>query len=119
MPDRAFWERLDALVAACGVTVDRPRGSRHPRYPDFIYPFDYGYLTDTATADGGGIDLWYGATANDASSPRVTALICNVDLIKRDAEIKLLLDCAPDEMRVILSLHNTGEQSAILIVRET
>ena len=27
----------------CG-TVDRPIGNRHPRFPDTIYPVNYGYV---------------------------------------------------------------------------
>lgn len=38
--DAAFWASLDALVRRCPLVIDRPRGSAHPRYPDFIYPLD-------------------------------------------------------------------------------
>ncbi len=33
-----FWLALDRLVAASEIIIDRPKGSAHPRYPDFIYP---------------------------------------------------------------------------------
>ena len=36
----------------------------------------------------------------------MTAVICTVDLGKRDAEIKLLLGCTPSEAQVILQVHN-------------
>jgi putative resolvase len=57
----AFWRALDALVAASAVVVDRPRGSRHPRYPASEYPLDYGYLEGTRSGDGAGIDVWLGS----------------------------------------------------------
>jgi inorganic pyrophosphatase len=114
MPE-LFWSRLDLLVASCGIIIDRPRGSPHPRYADFVYPLDYGYLRDTMAPDGGGIDVWQGSIASDTSL--VTGLIFNVDLVKRETEIKLLLDCTQADMQQILEIHNTGEQSAILIVR--
>lgn len=34
------------------VTVDRPMGSAHPKYPDMIYPVNYGYLSGTLSPDG-------------------------------------------------------------------
>jgi inorganic pyrophosphatase len=55
--NNAFWLRLDELVAGCGLVIDRPKGSPHPRYPDFFYPLDYGYLDGTRSADGDGIDV--------------------------------------------------------------
>jgi inorganic pyrophosphatase len=113
MDNTDFWKRLDELVAASRVVVDRPRGTAHPRYPEFIYPLDYGYLEDTRVIDGGGIDVWLGALPDR----RITAVICTVDTVKRDTELKLLLGCTPDEARIILQIHNSGPQSAILIPR--
>jgi len=34
------------------VSVDRSLGSTHPRYPDIIYPVNYGYVKGIAAADG-------------------------------------------------------------------
>ena len=108
-----FWRGLDALVERCSVTIDRPRGSAHPRYPDFIYPYDYGYLEGTSSADGGGVDVWVGSLPER----RATAVICTIDLEKRQAEIKVLLGCTTQEARQILAIHNDGAQSGLLIER--
>lgn len=32
-------------------TVDRPLGSRHPRYKDMVYPINYGYVDDIIGGD--------------------------------------------------------------------
>ena len=108
-----FWRRLDELVQACALRIDRPKGTPHPRYPDFRYPFDYGYLEGTTAGDGAGIDVWRGSLPET----QVTAIICAVDLEKRDSEIKLLLGCTSQEAQSILAVHNEGAQSAILIER--
>jgi inorganic pyrophosphatase len=113
MDSENFWSHLDELVMASRVVIDRPRGTPHPRYPDFIYPFDYGYLEDTRSMDGGGIDVWLGSLPDR----QVSAVICTLDRSKRDAEIKLLLGCTPQEAQVILSTHNSGTQSGLLIIR--
>ena len=34
------------------VTVDRPLGSRHPKYPDLVYPINYGYIEGIVGGDG-------------------------------------------------------------------
>jgi len=110
----SFWSQIDRLVANCTIRIDRPADSVHPRYPSFIYPFDYGYLEGTLSADGSGLDVWIGSLPARV----VTAVLCTVDLEKRDAELKILLGCTPEEARQIAAIHNTGAQAAILIERD-
>jgi inorganic pyrophosphatase len=93
--------------------IDRPAGSVHPRYPDYVYPHDYGYLEGTSAADGNGIDVWVGSLAER----KLVAVICTVDVVKHDTEVKLLLGGTPQEMRRILAQHNTAMQGGILIER--
>ncbi len=109
-----FWRAFDDMVAASSIKIDRPRGTTHPRYPDFTYPLDYGYLEGTTSGDGGGIDVCVGTLPHT----KVTALVCCVDLEKRDVEVKILLGCTQEEAREILSIHNSGSQSAMLIERD-
>ncbi|HYP39248.1 MAG TPA: inorganic pyrophosphatase [Chloroflexia bacterium] len=109
-----FWHAFDEMVATSRIKIDRPRGSTHPRYPDFIYPLDYGYLEGATSSDEGGIDVWIGSVPHG----RVTALACCIDLEKRDVELKILLGCTQEEAREILGIHNSGSQSAMLIERD-
>ena len=57
-----FWKALDELVNSSEIVIDRPKGSAHPKFPDFIYRVDYGYLKDTTSMDGAGIDVWVGSS---------------------------------------------------------
>ena len=34
------------------VTVDRPKGSRHPDHGDIVYPVNYGYIEGIIAPDG-------------------------------------------------------------------
>ena len=111
--DDEFWQRADRLVATHRLVIDRPAGSRHPRYPEVIYPFDYGYLEGTGTVDGGGVDAWRGSLAEAT----VTGVIATIDTHKRDAELKLLIGCTEDEMTSALVTHRTEWQDALLIRR--
>lgn len=110
--DMDFWDALDQLTADSEIVIDRPKGSAHPRFPNFIYPVDYGYLKGTASMDGGGIDLWRGE-----GEPAVTAVLCTVDLLKRDCEIKILLGCTEEELAAILKTQNRTPNMAALLIR--
>ena len=108
-----FWAQLDALVDSCSLFIDRPKGTPHPRYPEFTYPLDYGYLEGTRAMDGGGIDLWRGSLEEG----RVTGIVITADTLKGDVEIKLLIGCTPEEMQAVLAVHNRGDQSGVLVPR--
>ena len=96
-PDESFWHAMGQLIKTNIITIDRPRGAPHPRYPVLIYPLDYGYLENTTAGDGDGIDVWIGSL----NSKTLTGILCTFDTIKRDAEIKLLLGCTSDDVHVI------------------
>ena len=112
--NKEFWQAIDTLVSSGKIIIDRPKGSSHPKYPDCIYPVDYGYLENTTSMDGGGIDVWRGSLTTDT----VDAIICTVDLMKKDSEIKLLIGCTEEETKIIYEFHNNSEfMKGILIKR--
>ena len=99
-----FWATLERLIADSQIVIDRPKGSAHPKYPHLVYPLDYGYLENTTSMDGSGIDVWRGSHPQ----PILTGIVITVDLMKRDSEIKLLLGCTADEVASILAFHNNS-----------
>lgn len=110
-----FWTALERLISESRIIIDRPRNSAHPRYPHLIYPLDYGYLENTASMDGSGIDLWRGSLAQ----PDLCGIVVTADLLKRDSEIKLLLGCTTDEIAVVLDFHNDSDfMKGLYIPRE-
>ena len=111
-----FWTALDQLVSDSEIVIDRPKGSTHPKYPDFIYKVDYGYLNNTSSMDGQGIDVWVGT----GKKQRIDAITCIVDLKKRDSEIKILMGCTEEEKEIIFRTHNETEfMKGILIRRDS
>ena len=96
-----FWKALDKLVNDSEIVIDRPKGTAHPKYPDFIYKVDYGYLKDTSSMDGAGIDVWVGS-----GEKKIDAIMCIVDLIKKDSEIKILIGCTEEEKAAVYETHN-------------
>jgi inorganic pyrophosphatase len=111
--EEGFWEFLDRLVASSRLVVDRPRGTAHPRYPDLLYTFDYGYLNGTQAIDGGGIDFWMGSLTH----PLVSGILCNIDLLKRDAEVKILFGCAQADISAILDFTKDSSMRAVFLPR--
>lgn len=114
--DKEFWATLDTLIRSADLVIDRPKGSAHPRYPSLVYPLDYGYLKGTTSGDGHELDAWRGSRAQAS----LDAVVCSVDLFKKDVEVKLLLGCTRDERKTILDFHNNSEtMAAILVMRST
>lgn len=109
-----FWTALDELVHSSEIIIDRPKGTAHPKYPDFIYKANYGCLKNTSSMDGDGIDVWVGT----ANGKYVDAVMVVIDLLKRDSEIKILVSCTEEEKNIIYQTHNeTPYMKGILIRR--
>lgn len=107
-----FWKALDELVSNSQIVIDRPKGTAHPKYPDVIYRVDYGYLKDTASMDGAGIDVWVGT-----EEKKVDAIMCTVDLLKRDSEIKILIGCTEEEKKIVYETHNDSKYMKGILIR--
>lgn len=108
-----FWSALDYLVQQSEIIIDRPKGTVHPKYPDFLYEVDYGYLNNTHSMDGGGIDLWKGTNEEQ----KIDAIMCTVDLTKKDSEIKILIGCTEEEKEKIYQIHNNSENMKGILIR--
>lgn len=108
-----FWNSLDSLVEQSEIVIDRPKGTVHPRYPEFLYEVDYGYLKGTTSMDGGGIDVWKGTDKEQ----KLDAIMCIVDLTKKDSEIKILIGCTEEEKERIYRTHNDSACMKGILIR--
>jgi inorganic pyrophosphatase len=108
-----FWQRLELILAEHEIVIDRPQGSRHPRFLSLVYPLDYGYLHQTSGSDGQGVDVWKGSLTGN----HLVAVIGTADSLKNDIELKLLVDCTEQEITIIERFYNTGEYMSGLVVR--
>ena len=75
---KAFWREMAKLTANKHIVIDRPQGMAHPRYPELIYPLDYGYIEGTSAADRDGIDIWIG----ENKKRTLTGILCTYDTFK-------------------------------------
>ncbi len=87
------WDRWERLILAEGVELDRPRSTPHPLYPEIIYPMNYGFICNTISSDGEGVDVFVGSGLD-----RLVGLIVTDDFRQGDREIKLLWRCLPSEV---------------------
>ncbi len=90
---RFSWDRWEQLIRSEGVTLDRPRRTAHPKYPEIIYPMDYGFIRNTTSSDGAEVDVFVGSGVD-----RLVGLILTSDYRQGDREIKLLWRCCPSEV---------------------
>jgi inorganic pyrophosphatase len=108
-----FWQRIDALLDEHEIVIDRPKGSRHPRFPQIVFPLDYGYLKGTSGGDGKEIDVWKGSLKGNP----LKGVICTVDSLKKDAELKLLIGCTEDEIEIVDKFYKFNESLSGWVVR--
>lgn len=113
MKNDEFWNAIDKLVTESEIIIDRPKGTVHPKYPNFVYHVDYGYLKNTTSMDNAGIDVWVGSD----SSQTIDAIICTVDLLKRDSEIKILIGCTEAEKELVFQTHNESQYMKGILIR--
>ena len=59
--NQAYWKMLQEIADTHEIVIDRPKGSRHPRFHHIVYPLDYGYLQGTSSMDGS--EMMCGAAA--------------------------------------------------------
>ncbi|UPA28532.1 MAG: inorganic diphosphatase [Verrucomicrobiota bacterium] len=109
-----YWQTLEQLIRQNGVTIDRPKGTAHPRFPDRIYPINYGYIPGTYSADGEGIDVFLGTKSEES----IQGIICTFDDMKRDAEIKVLYRCTEAEIQIASRLLSHPPMHSLLILRD-
>ena len=110
--NKEFWSSFDILIETNKLIIDRKKGSVHPKYDSCVYPLDYGYLENTASMDGGGIDVWLGSSNNGLDAVMVT-----FDTLKKDSEVKLLINCSEEEKHIVYDFHNGKYMKGILVRR--
>lgn len=93
LKSRLQWDLWEREIGRLGYTVDRPKWSRHPTFPDIIYPIDYGYVNGTLGTDNEPIDIFVGTSDHGLAGAIVTT-----DFRKRDVEVKLLYNCDAREI---------------------
>lgn len=109
-----FWQKLDILYYSSELVITKAKGARHDVYDNLIYPVDYGYLKDTSTETEEHIAIYKGS--NDDG--RIDKVVVCVDILKKDIEVKLLLNCTSKETNDILRfLNQTDFQKSIIVSR--
>jgi inorganic pyrophosphatase len=112
MVDGSFWEHLDQLVAESHIVIEVSKGG-YKGDSELVSPVDYGYLKGTSSMDGSGIDIFVGSDPGR----RIDSIICTIDLVKRDSEIKALIGCTEEEKYAIMQLYEAYPRMRGLLIR--
>jgi inorganic pyrophosphatase len=112
--NKGFLDYLQQLIDTSQIIIDHPKGSVHHRFAGKEYPVDYGYLDGTTSLDSGGVDIWVGSIGKH----EVVGVLCTVDLLKRDTELKILYDCTDFEIQLIHDFANDHNMRAFYIKME-
>lgn len=88
------------------IKIDRPLGSAHPKYPELIYPVNYGYLPHVLGGDGEELDVYL--LGVDIPVKEYTAPIVGIVHRQNDREDKLV--AAPegtelDQEKIAAAVH--------------
>lgn len=105
VPGWIDWELWEQVIQAQGITIERPRGSEHPVFPDILYPINYGFVNRTTSADGHEQDIFVGTASNG-----LVAAIFSVDVRRGDRECKLIYNCTPEEIYLVNGFINFNPQ---------
>lgn len=100
------------------VTVDRPLGSRHPNYPDLIYPVNYGFVEGVPGGDGEEQDVYILGITEPLS--RFTGRISAIIHRENDNEDKWVtapdhLSCTKEKIIELTSFQERFYQSKIIL----
>jgi inorganic pyrophosphatase len=108
------WEAWEEVIERNGITIERPRRSQHPQFPEIIYPIDYGYVNGTIGPDGVEVDVFVGTAANG-----LVGVILTDDHRRGDREVKLLYHCLPEEVYLVNGFINFNPQlmQGVLVMR--
>ncbi len=130
-PGWVDWEMWDGFIAMNGITIERPSGSAHPRYPDIIYPIDYGFVNGTLANDGEEVDIFVGTARSSGADTDVAsgglavrdiasglvAAVFTHDPRKGDREVKFLYACTPREIYLVNGFVNFAPMTGRLLMR--
>lgn len=109
-----FWQKLDTLYYSSDPTIVRRQGERHPEYYNLIYPVDYGYLMEV---DHTTHKLSY-FRGSRVGPTQIGAIVVIADILQKETEIKLLINCTEEEQeRVLVFLNQTEFQKGVLLCR--
>lgn len=100
-------EKLELLIGKdVNVYIDRPKGSIHPKYPETIYPINYGYIKEIISADDEYQDVYI--LGEDSSIDYCAGKVYAVVEREDDVEDKLIVstndkEYSNEEIKKIIS----------------
>ena len=107
-----FWQKVDTLLMSCTLNIINHKGEHHKKYPDFIYPLDFGYLVSDLNDDSKGIACYIGHEHQFCNSA-----IVSVDILDGECFVQFLIGCNEQQEEQVLKFLNQSEFQKTVIIR--
>ena len=103
------------------VIVDRPKGTRHPKFPELVYPVNYGYVPGVLAGDGEEQDAYI--LGEDSPLTEFTGRLIAIIRRKNDVEDKWVVAgdnaCfSAEEIRKSVDFQEKFFDSTIILLRK-
>ena len=105
-----FWQKLDAAYMSGNLKTIYKKGAVHPRYPELIFPCDYGHVQ--SDADDTSLKVFKGT-----KNKKVEALVVCANLLEKDLTSIALVGVNEKEEEEILRFLNSNDFQKCVIIR--
>lgn len=107
-----FWQKVDAAYMSGNYEVAYKKGTKHPRYPELIFPCDYGHVK-TENDSESSLKVFRGSKTG-----KIDAVVVCANVLEKDLSTIVLVGTTNEEKEEILKfLNNNDFQKTIIINR--
>ena len=105
-----FWQKVDSAYMSGDYKTVYKKGSVHPKYPELIFPCDYGHIN---SGDGdSSLKVFKGTKGKKAD-----AVVVCANLLQKDLTAIVLVGLSEQEQEDVLKFLNSNEFQKSIIIR--
>lgn len=106
-----FWQKVDAAYMSGNYRLIYKKGTKHPNYPDLVFPCDYGHVDSDGEAS---LRVFKGSSKKAG----IEAIVVCANLLEKDLSTIVLVDVSSEEKEAILKFLNSNEfQKTVILNR--
>lgn len=108
-----FWQKIDSLYLSGDFKVLYKKGTKHPNFPNLVFPADYGMIETLSSNNKETIRFYRGN-----KSKEIDAVVISANILEREIRAVVLVGLSEKEEQAVLTMMNQTEyQKAVLIRR--
>ena len=107
-----FWQKVDAAYISGNYQIIYKKGSKHPSYPDLVFPCDYGHV-DSDNDSEKSLKIFKGSKGE-----KIDAVVVCANILERDLTSIVLVGVSEEEKEAILKFLNSNDfQKTVILNR--